>query len=137
MNAQDIRWQQRFANFKKAMQQLHNAVELSQQRALSYLEKQGAIKAFEFTHELAWNVFKDYLQDQGFQHINGSKDATRAAFKIGLIADGEQWMAMIQSRNLSTHTYNQVIAEQLMETIIKHYFPLFVELQSEMGKHLA
>lgn len=137
MNDQDIRWQQRFANYKNALRQLQSAVELSQQRELSDLEKQGAIKAFEFTHELAWNVLKDYLQDQGFQNIRGSKDATREAFKVELIANGEQWMAMIQSRNLSSHTYNQAVAEQLMEAIAKHYFPLFVELQSEMEKHLV
>ena len=76
MNDQDIRWQQRFANFKKALLQLQSAVDLSAQRALSNLEKQGVIQAFEFTHELAWNVLKDYLQDQGNQNIKGSKDAT-------------------------------------------------------------
>lgn len=101
MNDQDIRWQQRFANYKKALAQLKEAVELSKQRSLSKLEKQGVIQAFEFTHELAWNVLKDYLEDQGEQNIKGSKDATRAAFKVELITDGEQWMAMIQSRNLS------------------------------------
>jgi len=56
MNDLDIRWQQRFANYKKALRQLQSAVELSDQRELSQLEKQGVIQAFEFTHELAWNV---------------------------------------------------------------------------------
>jgi len=136
MNDQDIRWQQRFANFKKALLQLQDAVELSEQRALSYLEKQGVIQAFEFTHELAWNVLKDYLQDQGNQNIKGSKDATREAFKVELIVDGEQWMAMIQSRNVSSHTYDERTAEQLVSVIIKQYFPLFVALQTEMEKYL-
>ena len=134
---QDIRWQQRFANYKKAVQQLQSAVELSEQRALSNLEKQGVIQTFEFTHELAWNVLKDYLQDQGNQNIKGSKDATREAFKVELIADGEQWMAMIQSRNVSSHTYNEHLAEELVSVIVKQYFPLFVELQAEMGKYLS
>ena len=136
MDHQDIRWQQRFANYKKALQQLQSAVELRQQRALSNLEKQGVIHAFEFTHELAWNVLKDYLQDQGNQNIKGSKDATREAFKVALIADGEQWMAMIQSRNISSHTYNEHIAEELVNAIADQYFPLFVALQSEMEKYL-
>lgn len=136
MNDQDVRWQQRFANYKKALLQLQNAVELSEQRALSHLEKQGVIQAFEFTHELAWNVLKDYLQDQGNQNIKGSKDATREAFKVELIADGEQWMAMIQSRNVSSHTYDERTAEQLVSVIIKQYFPLFVALQTEMEKYL-
>lgn len=133
---QDIRWQQRFSNYKKAVQQLQSAVELRNQRALSNLEKQGVIQAFEFTHELAWNVLKDYLQDQGNQNIKGSKDATREAFKVELIADGEQWMAMIQSRNVSSHTYNEQLAEELVDVIVTQYFPLFVALQAEMEKYL-
>jgi nucleotidyltransferase substrate binding protein (TIGR01987 family) len=137
MNASDVRWQQRFANYKKALAQLKDAVELSEQRALSQLEKQGVIQAFEFTHELAWNVLKDYLQDQGNQAIKGSKDATREAFKVELIADGEQWMAMIQSRNVSSHTYDEQIAEQLVTVIIKDYFPLFEVLQTEMDKYMS
>lgn len=140
MNDQDIRWRQRFANYKKAVVQLQEAVELSRQRALSNLEKQGVIQAFEFTHELAWNLLKDYLQDQGNQNIRGSKDATREAFKVALIGDGEQWMAMIQSRNLSSHTYNEHTANQLVEAIVHQYFPCFAELQAEMEtvmeKHL-
>ncbi|MDO9052954.1 MAG: nucleotidyltransferase substrate binding protein [Gallionella sp.] len=137
MNDSDIRWQQRFANFQKALLQLRSAVELSEQRKLSNLEKQGVIQAFEFTHELAWNVLKDYLQDQGNQNIRGSKDATREAFKVELIADGEQWMAMIQSRNISSHTYDEHTAEQLVSVIIGSYFPLFVALQTEMEEYLS
>lgn len=136
MNNQDIRWQQRFANYKKALLQLQDAVELSKQRALSRLEKQGVIQAFEFTHELAWNVLKDYLQDQGNQNVKGSKDATREAFKVGFIADGEQWMAMIQSRNVSSHTYDERTADQLVNVIMQQYFPLFAALQTEMEKYL-
>jgi nucleotidyltransferase substrate binding protein (TIGR01987 family) len=131
MNQQDIRWQQRFDSFNKAYLQLANAVSLSHQRELSSLEKQGVIQAFEFTHELAWNVLKDYLKDQGNYEIRGSKDATRAAFKVALIADGEGWMAMIQSRNISSHTYDETTAEQLVKAIIHQYFPLFQALQQE------
>ncbi len=137
MNDLDIRWQQRFANYKKALRQLQSAVELSEQRELSQLEKQGVIQAFEFTHELAWNVLKDYLRDQGNQNIKGSKDATREAFKVELIADGERWMAMIQSRNISSHTYDERTAELLVEAIMRLYYPLFVALETEMEKYLS
>ena len=131
----DIRWQQRFASYQKALLQLQGAVELSSQRALTSLEKQGVIQAFEFTHELAWNMLKDFLQDQGNQTIKGSKDATREAFKVELISDGEQWMAMIQSRNISSHTYDERTAERLVEVIIRDYYPLFIALKTEMEKY--
>ncbi len=135
MKNQDIRWQQRFRNFKKALVQLHEALELARQRPLSRLEKQGVIQAFEFTHELAWNVLKDFLDDQGYQNIKGSKDATRAAFKIGLLEDGERWMAMIHSRNLSSRTYDEQTAESLVAAILNDYVPLFATLQNEMERH--
>nr|NJM04094.1 hypothetical protein [Desulfobacula sp.] len=59
MTRQDIRWQQRFQNYKKALVQLQEAVTLHHERTLSNIERQGFVKAFEFTHELAWNVMKD------------------------------------------------------------------------------
>ena len=61
----DIRWQQRLTNYEKALAQLISAVNLARQRSLSELEIQGLIQAFEFTHELAWNVMKDYFLYQG------------------------------------------------------------------------
>jgi nucleotidyltransferase substrate binding protein (TIGR01987 family) len=132
---QDIRWQQRFTNYKKALLQLEEAVLLYQQRALSRLEKQGLIQAFEFTHELAWNVLKDFLQDQGDQSIKGSKDTIRAAFKAELIQNGEYWMETILARNSSSHTYDENTAEHLVVQIIERYFPLFEELKIEMEKY--
>jgi len=129
----DVRWKQRFSSFKKALIQLEDAVILSQQRNLTKLEKQGVIQAFEFTHELAWNVLKDFLDNQGNQFIKGSKDATREAFKVALITEGEQWMAMIQSRNISSHTYDEETAERLVIAIINDYFPLFKVLKVKMG----
>lgn len=109
MPTPDVRCQQRFASYKRALAHLKDAVTFSKQRPLSQLEKQSVIHAFEFTHELAWNVLKDFLQDQGNQNINGFKDATREAFKVALITVGEQWMAMIQSRNRSSHNYDERI----------------------------
>ena len=137
MTSQDVRWQQRFSNFNNALVQLLEAADLARQRPLSKLEKQGVIQAFEFTHELAWNVLKDFLQDQGDQTLNGSKDATRAAFKVGLIQEGEGWMEMIHSRTLSSHTYDEKTAESLVAAIFKDYVPLFITLQSDMQRYLS
>ncbi|MBE3037213.1 MAG: nucleotidyltransferase substrate binding protein, partial [Chloroflexi bacterium] len=97
----DIRWKRRLANFRKAFGRLDDAVLLLRQRDLSDLERQGLIQAFEFTHELAWNLMKDWFDYQGSFQISGSRDATREAFRMGLIQDGEVWMEMIRSRNQS------------------------------------
>ena len=125
MTTPDIRWIQRFNNFQKAYTQLKEAVELAGERPLSNLERQGLIQAFEYTHELAWNTLKDFLENRGTGGLYGSKDATREAFKRELIEDGQTWMDMIQSRNLSTHTYEEATAARIADSIIRSYFPAF------------
>ena len=125
MTEQLARWHKRLNSFERALTQLENAVGLMKTRSLSDLEKQDLIQAFEFTHELAWNLMKDYLVWQGFSDIAGSRDATREAFANGLIADGETWMAMIQSRNLTSHTYNQHTADLIVDSTATVYAPLF------------
>ena len=129
---QDIRWQQRYENFSRALHQLTQAVELSRQRALSDLEKQGVIQGFEIVHELAWNVLKDFLEFEGVQSIVGSRGTVREAFKRELIDDGELWMDMVEKRNLSSHTYNKALAEELVNAIINDYHSAFLALQQEM-----
>ncbi len=84
------------------------------------------IQAFEFTHELAWNTLKDFLESRGATAIYGSKDATREAFAKGLIANGDEWMAMIQARNRSSHTYNAKTANEVATAILTGFVPEFV-----------
>jgi nucleotidyltransferase substrate binding protein (TIGR01987 family) len=132
MSTQDIRWIQRFNHFVKALLQLKEAIELAQQRPLSRLEAQGMIQAFEFTHELAWNTMKDFLENRGVQGLYGSKDVSRTAFKAGLIENGEAWMDMIQSRNLTTHTYDEATATQIISAIRSTYFAELVALRAKL-----
>lgn len=129
----DIRWQQRLASYEKVLSQLRDAVAQSEKRPLSELEKQGLIQAFEFTHELAWNVIKDYFAYQGTPGITGSRDAVREAFQKGLIEDGEGWMEMIKSRNQTSHTYQQKVADEIAGLILRRYFPLFQQFLRKMN----
>lgn len=131
---QDIRWKQRFENFQRALKQLSLAMDLKAQRPLSDLEQQGLIQGFEFTHELAWNVLKDYLEMEGIQGLVGSRSTAREAFKRGLVVDGAVWMDMIEKRNLSSHTYNQTVALTMVESIAERYYPAFCELQQRFAK---
>lgn len=132
VSQEDIRWEQRFQNFIKAFALLEDAVQLSKERPLNKLEEQGIIQRFEFTHELAWNVIKDYFEYQGNTSIMGSRDATREAFSKGVIEDGEGWMDMIKSRNQSSHTYNEEVANEVMDKIIHHYYKLFADFKTKM-----
>jgi nucleotidyltransferase substrate binding protein (TIGR01987 family) len=128
-NDTDVRWEQRFSNFKKALAQLKKFVE---KRQLNELEEQGAIQAFEYTYELAWNVMKDFLEHQGQTDIYGSRDAIRKAFQLGLIADGDKWMDAYKSRTKTSHTYNEETAREVVDAILGVYHRLFEALEEKM-----
>lgn len=126
----DIRWKQRFQSFGKAFGQLSAAAALAQQRKLSELEQQGLIQAFEFTHELAWNTLKDFLESEGATELHGSRSATREAFKLGLIVNGDTWMDMIAARNRSSHTYNETTANEVATAIVSSFVQEFAAFQT-------
>jgi nucleotidyltransferase substrate binding protein (TIGR01987 family) len=131
MKSKDIRWIQRLANYRKALKQLSKFVAKGK---LNQLEEQGLIQAFEYTHELAWNTLKDFLESRGNKEVYGSKDATRQAFKLELIGSGDIWMDMIQNRNETLHTYNEAVSRKIAKNIVKRYFPEFVKLENELKK---
>lgn len=128
----DVRWHQRLQNFQRALKRLQYAVDLRAQRELNELEKQGLIQAFEFTHELAWNVMRDYLRSLGQENLQASRDSTRAAFAAQLVHDGEAWMDMIISRNLTSHTYNDETADLIVQRASQSYVHLLTAFAQKM-----
>jgi len=125
----DIRWEQRFANYRKALTRLQQFIDKGE---LSELEEQGLIKAFEYTYELAWNTIKDFLEYKGQTDIYGSRDAIRKAFELGLIDDGENWMDMLKSRNKTSHTYNEETAREICQSVVEVYFSLLKQLKAKL-----
>ena len=132
MTGQDVRWRQRSRNYRRALARLGEAVDLSGQRTLSDLERQGLIQAFEFTHELSWKTLKDFLASRGIEELYGSRDTTREAFAQGLITDGEAWMEMIRHRNLSTHTYDEATVQEIVTAVVSRYIVAFQELETRL-----
>ncbi|MFO7977037.1 MAG: nucleotidyltransferase substrate binding protein [Bacteroidales bacterium] len=139
---EDTRWEQRFSNYKKAFHKLKDAIgfvtdhskaeELQKGSVLDEIVKEGIIQRFEYTHELAWNVMKDYALWQGNTSVGGSRDATREALQLQIIADGQTWMDMIGSRNQTSHTYNETTADEIFGKIIQEYYPAFEAFQQIM-----
>lgn len=145
----DIRWQQRFSNYVKALDKLRQSVDYVKanleagdkednekvekvDEILEEIVKEGLIQRFEYTHELAWNVMKDYATFQGNSNVGGSRDATREALQLLLISDGNVWMDMIQSRNKTAHTYNEETANEIYGKILNEYFPVFLNFKVKM-----
>ena len=132
----DIRWEQRFLNFKKALGQLKQAIDLNEERSLTDLEQQGLIQRFEFTYELAWNTLKDYIEYQGETDIKGSRDAFRLAFQRGIITKGQKWIDMIGSRRDSVHTYDEAMSKNVVKQVVDEYFPIFKQLETKLEEEM-
>ncbi len=128
----DIRWKQRFENYSKAVHRLSEGLDVSDNNSPDLL-KEGIIQRFEFTHELAWKLMKDYLVYEGIQNITGSRSATREAFNKGLIDNGQVWMDMIESRYITVHTYREDILEKEFHKVKTHYAPLLYRFYEKMN----
>lgn len=136
MDTIDVRWQQRFHNFRRVLKQLDEAMAVMQQRDLSKLEKQGVIQGFEYCYELGWNSLKDFLVWQGIDGIVGSRDTIREAFSKGLVSDGHGWMQMLTDRNRTSHTYEET-AEAILSNIQKQHHPLLKTLEKTLAERVV
>jgi len=129
MENKDIRWEQRFSNFKKAVLKLGEAVEDNTIDGLTELEQEGLIQRFEYTFELAWKTLQDLLKEKGYLNIAGPNPVLEQAFQDGYIHDGQEWKKMKKSREMTSNTYDSEIAKEIAGNIIDSYYHLFKELE--------
>ena len=122
--SQDIRYIQRFENFEKSFKLLEDAIKIEKP---SILEKAGVIQFFETTFELSWKLLKDYLEYQGFI-VKSPRDTIKRAYENDLIDNGKTWLEALNDRNLTVHTYDEIVANEVYETIKSKYFILLKEL---------
>ena len=134
MANKDIRWLQRFTNFKKTMQLLSGAIEIyNAEEEMSDTEKAGLIQFFEMAYELAWNTIKDFYEGQGEVNIQGSRSAFRLAFNRGLIRDGETWLDMVDDRVITVHTYDEEKSKMIINKIVNVHYPLLLQLENRLN----
>ena len=129
----NIRWRQRLATFQRALGRLEEVVTLQRQRQLSPLEKDGLIQRFEYTQELAWKVLKNYIEYQGGERLAGSRDTIRQAFALGIITNADPWFDMLESRNETSHVYDENIENDLLDKITMTYLSIMLELKKRMS----
>ena len=74
--------------------------------------RDSAIQRFEFTFELLWKTLQSELKAKGAQAITFPKDVLKEAFRAGLIDEDEKWFNMLETRNLTSHIYNEKMADE-------------------------
>ncbi len=122
----DIRWKQRFQNFDKAYLLLERTLKIENP---SEAEKGGIIQFYEMAFDLAWKLMKDYLDEQGFT-VQSPREAIKQAFQSSIIEDGHIWIDALEDRNLTTHTYDEEIATEVVSKIRLVYFPALSQLHN-------
>lgn len=135
MDKQEVRWVQRLDSYRKALERMNEASNRITTSVSAKLDMElfsdALIQRYEFTHELAWKLMKDYLEYMGIEGIVGSRDAIRHALQNDIIKD-DRWMDSITDRNITSHNYNQAIANEVVIRIINIYKPLFEQLLQVM-----
>ncbi|EQK45914.1 hypothetical protein C671_1746 [[Clostridium] bifermentans ATCC 19299] len=131
-NLKEIRWKQRFENFEKPYKLLKK---YSNQPIRTELERAGIIQFFEMTFELAWKVLKDYLESEGYM-VKSPRETVKQAFQIGLIDNGHIWIDALSNRNLTTHTYDEELAEKMTKEILMAYLPELDSMYKKLSKEI-
>ncbi|GAA0706135.1 nucleotidyltransferase substrate binding protein [Paraclostridium ghonii] len=131
-NLKEVRWKQRFENFDKSYKLLKK---YSNQPITTELERAGIIQFFEMTFELAWKVLKDYLESEGYI-VKSPRETVKQAFQIGLIDNGHIWIDALSNRNLTTHTYDEELAEKMTKEILMAYLPELESMHNKLSGEL-
>lgn len=127
-----VRCKQRFVNYSKSIKNLETVVD---KESLNEIEKAGLVQFFEVSFELAWKLMKDYLIAQGYD-VKSPREAIKTAFDYGLISDGALWLDALEKRNLSSHTYDESILDELQDLILHKYFPIMSGLKNNIESRL-
>lgn len=89
----------------------------------------ATIQRFEFTFELTWKFLKDYFFERGL-NLNYPKEIIQEAFNANLINNENTWINMLRDRNMTSHTYDEKLADEIFFRI-KLYVP---ELRNLLNK---
>lgn len=74
--------------------------------------RDAAIQRFEFTFELAWKATAHTARAHGVE-ARSPREAFKQAFALGWVTEEDIWLRMLDDRNRTTHTYNEIVAEEI------------------------
>ena len=139
----DIRWKQRFQNYRRAFGLLREALGDKDLEEYSEPEQEGIIHRFEYTFELCWKTFKDYLEFSGVKLTEATpRKVIKECAAVNIFGEAEMnpevFLEMMLARNALSHTYD---FEQFKQVIVKLKEQYFGELEKAytyfMNKELS
>ncbi len=134
--AEDIRWQQRFDNWRAVYGRLQDAVRANAESPDNVLIQMALIKAFEMTFELSWKTLKDYLKYNGID-VKLPREVIKQAFANDILIDGQAWIDMLEDRTLMAHTYDEARALLAVQHICQRYMAALEQLRTYLAGKLG
>lgn len=127
------RLNEKFEDLKKAYTKLKESTELTIENDIII---DGVIQRFEFTFELSWKLMKAFMEYEGTLEVESPRATIRAAFKDGLIEDGEEWISMMLDRNRTSHVYDEDTAHDIYNNIKNHHILKIKEFIDTMNSKI-
>jgi len=108
--------------------------ELINSQSLTIVERDAAIQRFEYTFEALWKAGKAFLREIEGLEIGSPKGVIRGFLQVGLFTEEQTALAlaMVDDRNMTSHTYNEGLAEQIYDQL-DNYAELMADWLSDMG----
>lgn len=79
--------------------------------------RDSAIQRFEISFDLAWKTLKEKLRSEYGVDSTSPKKVFQDAFSQGIIENDPLWLSMTDMRNETTHAYNELFAESVLEKL--------------------
>lgn len=124
----------KLSNFNRALLRLKEAVQEYKKSNSSDVVRDGLIQRFEFTYELAWKSTKVCLEEMGIVDKNSPKAVIKEAFAQKIIINENNWLLMLKDRNITSHVYEEALAQEIAERIANCYIQEFELLLKELLK---
>ncbi len=110
------------ARLATAQRALGTFEELTGLASPTRVERDAAIQRFEYTFEACWKAAQRYLLVVEGLSVGAPKGCVRACREVGLLADAQAVLGleMVDDRNLTVHTYNEAVAEQIFRNLDRY-----------------
>ena len=116
------------SRFRKALDRLTKALAKEE----SDLKADASIQRFEFTFELVWKTIKRALLVEGII-CKTQRECLKESFRLRLISDEENWLAILDDRNAMSHIYSEEEA-RIIYTRLPDYRQVFENLFTAISK---
>lgn len=87
----------------------------------------ATIQAFEMCFELSWKYLQARLEEAGLS-ASSPRAAFRESGKAGLLNEVEAWMDFTDQRNLTVHTYQPRLADEVYTMAEQKFLPAAQDL---------